>query len=68
MPVINQHVEEGSFKGDGVFVEPRGGHCRVFHETTQAAEAVEKAGINWDKSKKLTQAVNEMYSIRMFDK
>ena len=57
MPVINQHVEEGSFKGDGVFVEPRGGHCRVFHETTQGAGLVEKVGINWDDSQKFTQVV-----------
>ena len=66
--VIDEHRQEGAFEGNGVTAEPRGRHCRLFNETTQAAEAVEKASINWDKSKKLTQAVNEMYSIRMFDK
>ena len=44
----------------------RGGHRRVFQETTQGAGAVEKVGINWDYPQKVTHAIDEMYSIQLF--
>ena len=57
MPVINKHRGEGAAKGDGFYVEPRGGHRRVFQETTQGAGEVGKVGIDWYYSQKVTQSV-----------
>ena len=63
--VINQHGEEGSVKGDRIYVEPRGGHRCVHQKTTQRAVVVKKVSINWDESQKFTYLVNAMYSSRM---
>ena len=42
------NMKEGAVGGEKVPVDPRGGNCRVFYETTQGSGAVEKVGINWD--------------------
>ena len=37
MSVIDKHGEEEAVEVDVFLMESRGGHCRVFHETTQGA-------------------------------
>ena len=68
MSNISKHEEEGSAKGYGVSVEPIGGYHHEIHKTKQGAGEVEKVGINWDESQKVTQAVNRIYSSQMFGK
>ena len=68
MSVIDYQVEEVEVEGGRVIMEPRGGHFRVFYETTQGAQAVEKVRINWNDSKTFTQSVDEMYSSLLFYK
>ena len=68
MPLINKHEEEIPVETDGVSVGPGGRYCRVFRESAQRSGAVEKFGINWDDSQKLTQAVNGIYSSELFSK